>query len=212
MNLSDMRREYTQRGLSRDDLSPSPIHQFARWFQDAVDGQLLEPNAMTLATVGAAGRPTARTVLLKYFDESGFVFFTNKESRKARQMAENPNVALLFCWVGLERQVAMTGTAEEVSAVESMRYFLSRPRESQIAAWVSQQSHVISSRKILLMKFDEMRRKFRDGKVPLPDHWGGYRVRPVTIEFWQGRENRLHDRFQYSRTDDGSWRIERLAP
>ena len=212
MDLSRMRREYTQRGIARDDLHENPIHQFARWFKEAVDAKLLEPNAMALATVGADGRPALRTVLLKYFDESGFVFYTNKASRKARHIAENPHVALLFCWLALERQVAVTGRAEEVSAIESMRYFLSRPRDSQIASWVSQQSQVITSRKMLLMKFDEMQRKFRDGHVPLPDHWGGYRVVPMTVEFWQGREHRLHDRFLYSRTDEAGWRIEQLAP
>jgi pyridoxamine 5'-phosphate oxidase len=188
------------------------LQQFALWFKDAVDTGLPEPNAMGLTTVGPAGRPVARNVLLKYFDDRGLIFYTNKESRKAHHIRENPHVALLFSWIALERQVSVTGVAEEVSHTETLRYWLSRPRDSQIAAWVSQQSSVISSRTILLMKFEEMKRKFHRGEIPLPDHWGGYRVVPHTFEFWQGRKHRLHDRFLYTRDNDSGWRIERLAP
>jgi pyridoxamine 5'-phosphate oxidase len=170
-----------------------------------------EVNACTLATMGLDGRPSARTVLLKYFDGDGFVFFTNLESQKARQIAENPAVALLFFWQTLERQVCIRGTAERISAAEALRYFVRRPRSSQLSAWVSEQSSVITSRSVLEMKLDEMKRKFADGDVPLPSFWGGYRVRPDEMEFWQGRASRLHDRLRY-RLSAGEWVIERLAP
>ncbi len=211
MDLSDFRREYSARGLHREDLSEEPMRQFETWFKQAVELGLHEPNAMSLATVSPDGMPLQRTVLLKYFDASGFVFFTNYESRKARHIAANPRVSLLFPWITLERQVIVQGRAERISATESLKYFASRPRESQIGAWVSSQSAVISSRKLLLQKLDELKRKFADGEVPLPSFWGGFRIVPETIEFWQGGPARLHDRFLYQRHADG-WSIERLSP
>lgn len=211
MDLSDFRKEYTGRGLHREDLDADPIRQFEVWFRQATELGLHEPNAMSLATVDAAGMPLLRTVLLKYFDAKGFVFFTNYESRKARQIAENPRVSLLFPWILLERQVIVQGRAEKISAAESLRYFISRPRESQLGAWVSQQSSVISSRKILMQKLHEISEKFREGEIPLPSFWGGFRVVPEKIEFWQGGPARLHDRFLYAKKEEG-WAVERLSP
>jgi pyridoxamine 5'-phosphate oxidase len=211
MDLSEFRKEYSDRGLRREDLATNPMVQFERWFQQAVELNLHEPNAMSLATVEPAGRPLLRTVLLKYFDTNGFVFFTNYQSRKAKHIAENPHVSLLFPWVILERQVIVQGRAEKISAAESLKYFASRPRESQLGAWVSDQSSVISSRKLLLQKLAEIKDKFAHGEIPLPSFWGGYRVVPETIEFWQGASARLHDRFFYEQKD-GAWQIERLSP
>jgi pyridoxamine 5'-phosphate oxidase len=210
--LAAMRADYSRDRLRREHLRDDPIAQFEAWLADAIKAQLTEPNAMSLATVGADGRPLVRTVLLKALDPRGFVFFTNLESRKARQIAENPQVSLLFPWLALERQVIVTGAAEKISVAESLRYFLTRPRESQLAAWASQQSRVISSRKMLEMEWEHLKAKFGAGEVPLPSFWGGFRVKPLTIEFWQGGPNRLHDRFQYTRRADDSWVIERLAP
>ncbi len=167
---------------------------------------------MVLATVDKDSRPSQRTVLLKYFDEDGFVFFTNYGSRKADEIASNDRVSLLFVWLELDRQVMINGYAEKISAKDSARYFISRPRDSQVAAWVLSQSHGLSSRQALMQKFAEMKKKFGEGKIPLPTFWGGYRVVPSEIEFWQGRENRLHDRFMYKMTENGTWSIERLAP
>lgn len=214
MDLFAFREEYTRGGLSREDLAENPFDQFRIWFDQACAAKLIEPNAMTICTTGADGKPSARTVLLKAYDERGFVFFTNYTGRKAHQLAENPHAALLFPWLGLERQVEVEGRVEKISTAESLKYFLSRPFGSQLGAWVSHQSTVISSRSILLKKLDEMKRRFTEGKVPLPDFWGGFRVVPVRIEFWQGRPNRLHDRFCYSRADEKSvaWQIDRLAP
>ena len=212
MDITGIRKEYSSPVLTREMLDPDPIRQFGRWFDEACAAGLSEPNAMTLATVGAEGQPTLRTVLLKIFDQSGFVFFTNYGSRKARQITENQRVALLFPWVKLARQVAVTGLAEQISTVESARYFASRPRDSQLGAWISQQSSVLSSRQLLMNELAKIKAKFLSGEVPLPDFWGGYRVRPTTIEFWQGQTSRLHDRFLYTRLDDGAWTIERLAP
>jgi pyridoxamine 5'-phosphate oxidase len=211
MDVSDLRREYEKGRLERGDLKTDPFDQFEGWFTLVRDAGLIEPNAMTLATAGADCQPSTRTVLLKYFDRQGFVFFTNLESDKAKEIAENPRVSLLFYWQPLERQVVVRGRAEQVGRKETLSYFLKRPRGSQLGAWVSDQSRVISSRQILEMKLDEMKRRYADGKVPLPSFWGGYRVRPHEIEFWQGRRNRLHDRFLYT-AEDGGWRIERLAP
>lgn len=213
MDLSEFRREYLKGGLSRADLNQDPVLQFAAWFEQARKTEIADPTAMVLATVGSGGRPSQRTVLLKYFDEKGFVFFTNFESRKALEIKGNPQVSLLFVWLQLERQVMMTGVASRISVAESAKYFMSRPKESQMAAWVSSQSHPLTSKQILMQKFQEMKSKIGDGKVPLPSFWGGYRVEPVEIEFWQGGQNRLHDRFLYSRDGGGSdWTINRLAP
>ncbi|MBM3906704.1 MAG: pyridoxamine 5'-phosphate oxidase [Gemmatimonadetes bacterium] len=211
MNLADMRKQYSTVGVTREELHDNPVEQFRRWFDQACASGIPEPNAMSLATAWPDGRPLLRTVLLKQYDERGFVFFTNLESRKAKQLAENPRAALLFPWVALERQVLITGRVERVSVAEATAYFITRPVGSQLAAWASPQSSVISSRQLLEMKWEEMKRKFADGKIPLPSFWGGYRVLPEMFEFWQGRINRLHDRFEYTRAD-GGWRIERLAP
>ncbi len=211
-SLAAMRAEYGKTPLRRENLRADPAAQFEAWFGDAIDAQLTEPNAMSLATADADGRPLLRTVLLKGFDARGFVFFTNLESRKARHIAGNPYVSLLFPWLPLERQVIVTGVAVKLSVAESLQYFLTRPRDSQLAAWASRQSSAISSRKVLEMEWQHLKAKFSAGKVPLPSFWGGFRVRPETIEFWQGGPNRLHDRFQYARQPDDSWLIERLAP
>lgn len=212
MNIQDLRNEYTKGGLTLEQLATDPFTQFERWFQEALNVKIHEPNAMSLATVGTDGVPSIRTVLLKIFDHRGFVFFTNYGSKKATQIAENPQAALLFPWLDLERQVKIVGRVEKVSTAESLKYYLSRPRGSQLGAWVSQQSSIITSRSLLEMKMDEMKRKFSNREVPLPDFWGGFRIVPQTVEFWQGRANRLHDRFQFSLQADQSWKIERLAP
>jgi pyridoxamine 5'-phosphate oxidase len=208
----ETRSEYTRGALDRLQLKPSPFDQFALWFQEAMDAKIPEPNAMSLATTGADQRPLVRTVLLKSYDERGFVFYTNLESRKARQIAENSSVSLLFPWLTLERQVIICGATEKVSTAETLAYFVTRPRGSQLGAWVSAQSSVITTRSLLEQKWEEMKRKFGEGQVPLPSFWGGYRVVPRDIEFWQGRPNRLHDRFLYTRQRGGSWNIDRLSP
>lgn len=198
-------------GLKHEALDPDPVTQFEHWYTQAIDSGIPEPNAMSLATVDPDGQPWVRTVLLKLYDAAGFIFFTNFESAKARQIATNNRVGLLFPWVALGRQVSIRGTAGKISAAESMKYFASRPRGSQIGAWASPQSQVISSRSLLDAKFDEIKRKFAKGDVPLPSFWGGYRVTPVEIEFWQARASRLHDRFVYTK-NNGGWAIERRAP
>ena len=212
VNIADMRRQYSTAGIVREELHDDPVEQFRLWFDQACQSGITEPNAMSLATAWKDGRPLLRTVLLKQYDARGFVFFTNLESRKAMQIAENPRAALLFPWVALERQVMITGAVERVSIAETAAYFITRPVGSQLAAWASPQSSVISSRALVEMKWDEMKRKFADGRIPLPSFWGGYRVLPDVFEFWQGRANRLHDRYQYARAADGGWRIEQLAP
>ncbi len=209
-DVAALRRNYTRDGLRRGDLDPDPVGQFRKWFGEAVAAELVEPNAMVLSTTDGK-RPSSRTVLLKAYDARGFVFFTNYESRKARDIAADASVSLLFPWYPLERQVGILGRAERISAAESLAYFTSRPHGSRLGAWVSQQSAVINSRKFLEMKWDEMKRKFADGEIPLPSFWGGFRVVPSEVEFWQGRENRLHDRFRYTRSGE-AWSIERLAP
>jgi pyridoxamine 5'-phosphate oxidase len=199
--------------LHREDLDADPIRQFARWFEDATAAGLTDPNAMSLATATAAGETSLRTVLLKGYGDDGFLFFTNLESTKATQIAQNPNVSLLFPWLLLERQVIINGTAARLPLVDVAKYFITRPRDSRVAAWVSQQSRVVSARRLLEAKFDEMMRKFGDGEIPVPSFWGGFRVAPRTIEFWQGGTHRLHDRFLYGRSaPDAAWTIERLAP
>ena len=212
MDLSYFRKEYSARGLHREDLSDDPVEVFEKWFQQATELKVHEPNAMTLATVSPENIASQRTVLLKAFDQNGFTFFTNYESRKAAHIAENPAVCLLFPWLTLERQVIIQGRAEKITTAESLRYFATRPRESQIGAWVSNQSEVISSRKFLLQKLDEIKTRFEGGEIPIPSFWGGYRVVPETIEFWQGGPARVHDRFLYSRKAGGDWRIDRLSP
>jgi pyridoxamine 5'-phosphate oxidase len=212
MDLSDFRKEYSAKGLQRQDLKNDPLELFQHWFQQATELDIPEPNAMTLSTVAPDGFPSQRTVLLKAFNHKGFTFFTNYQSRKARHIEANPKVCLLFPWVTLERQIIIQGIAEKISTAESLKYFMTRPRESQIGAWVSDQSEVISSKKILLQKFEEIKSKFHDGEIPLPSFWGGYRVIPHTIEFWQGGPGRIHDRFLFTRLADTSWQIDRLSP
>ena len=211
MDLTFIRQGYKDKGLEKEDLNADPIIQFKSWFEDAKKSEPI-PTAMSLSTVNNNGEPTLRTVLLKLFDNKGFVFFTNYKSRKADHIKDNPNVAELFNWVALERQVSITGVAEKIKTKESKKYFMSRPRGSQLGAWVSDQSSVLSSRKILELELKEMKRKFSDGEIPLPDFWGGYRIIPKSFEFWQGRPNRLHDRFIYSMQSNELWKIDRIAP
>ena len=212
MDLSSFREEYLKDTLHRRDLDDSPFQQFDKWFQQALKSGIAEPNAMSVATATPQGAPSLRTVLLKYYDERGFVFFTNYTSRKAREIEQNPEVSLLLPWVTLERQIIICGKAEKVTRAETLKYFLSRPRESQLGAWVSHQSSVISTRKLLMMKLQELKNKFANGEVPLPDFWGGYRVLPHHMDFWQGGPGRVHDRFLYTLQKDGSWNIDRLQP
>jgi pyridoxamine 5'-phosphate oxidase len=209
--VSHLRRDYQRGRLRREDLLEDPVEMFRQWFDEAKAAEVIEPNAMTLATSDGSGRVSARTVLLKAYDARGFVFFTNYGSRKAAQMAENPQAALLFPWLALERQVAISGPVEKISAQESLAYFLSRPLGSRVGAWVSEQSRVVSSRRILEDKFRQLMQQFAAGKVPKPDWWGGYRVRPERIEFWQGGSHRIHDRFEYMRQGD-IWALTRLQP
>jgi pyridoxamine 5'-phosphate oxidase len=197
--------------LRESDLDPDPMEQFARWFGDALREDLVEPYAMTLATAGANGVPSARTVLLKGYDESGFLFFTNHESRKGSEIAANPHAALVFYWNPIDRQVCVRGTVARLSDDESERYWVSRPRGSQLGAWASRQSRVLESRAVLEERLAELDERFGDD-IPLPEFWGGYRVTPVTMEFWQGRTNRLHDRFRYERVPGEGWKLSRLYP
>jgi len=214
-NLHDpaaSRYEHAPQGLRRRDLDPDPIKQFVNWFTAAIEASIRDVNAMSLATAGRDSKPTVRIVLLKGFDQDGFVFFTNYESEKGRQLDENAHAALAFYWIELDRQIRISGPAEKTSREESERYFHSRPVGSQLGAWVSRQSEVIDGRRILDARLAEMTERFGDGPIPLPPHWGGYRVKPAVIEFWQCRANRLHDRFRYARKADSSWQIDRLAP
>ncbi|CAA6805107.1 MAG: Pyridoxamine 5'-phosphate oxidase (EC [uncultured Sulfurovum sp.] len=211
-DLSTMREEYTTKGLHRQDIDENPFGQFELWFNQAVEAKLIEPNAMTLSTVGTDLKPSQRTVLMKRYDEEGLVFFSNYGSKKSKQIAQNSHVAVHFAWLGLERQLRIEGTIEEISKSASLKYFLSRPRGSQIGAWVSHQSEVVTSRSILEEKFDQMRSKFAKGEIPFPERWGGYLIRPSLFEFWQGGKDRLHDRFEYHLEDNGVWSIKRLEP
>ncbi len=210
-DIANLREEYGQRGLLEGELDPDPLRQFQAWLAEAIAQQLLEPNAMTLATVDADGQPWSRTVLLKGCDARGFSFFTNYRSAKGRQLAHDPRCALTFRWGELERQVNVTGRVEKVPRAETETYFPKRPLASRLGAWASQQSDVLADRAALERAFEEAKARFGD-HPPAPEHWGGYIVRPATIEFWQGRQSRLHDRLRYSREPDGAWKIERLAP
>ena len=210
-DISQMREEYTKNGLRRDYLNDSPFLQFEKWFNEAVDLKHTEPNAFTLATVSEDMKPSQRTVLLKMYDKTGFVFFSNYGSKKAKEIEKNKNVSAHFAWLGLERQVRIEGKIEKISKTESLKYFLSRPKGSQIGAWVSHQSEVVNSRSLLEAKFDEIRKKFSKGEIPFPSFWGGYIIKPTFFEFWQGGHDRLHDRFSYSLEKD-SWSINRLEP
>jgi pyridoxamine 5'-phosphate oxidase len=211
VSLADLRKDYSLAGLSEKDLARDPFRQFEKWFQEAEAAKITEPNAMTLCTSTRDGRPSARTVLLKNIDGRGFVFFSNYESRKGRELHENPNATIVFPWLALERQVIAEGTVAKVPREVSESYFHSRPRASQLAAWVSQQSSIISGRSVLEDSMKMLEAKYAGQEVPLPPHWGGWRLSPETVEFWQGRRSRLHDRLRYRR-DKESWLIERLAP
>ena len=212
MDLSAFREEYLKETLHRRDLAATPFEQFDVWFRQALKSGIAEPNAMSLATCTPGALPSLRTVLLKYYDERGYVFFTNYTSRKAQEMTANPEVCMLLPWVVLERQIIVYGRVEKISRAETLKYFLTRPRESQLGAWVSHQSRVVSTRKLLMMKLQELKRKLAEGQVPLPDFWGGFRIVPHHMEFWQGGPGRVHDRFMYTLMTDGSWSIERLQP
>ncbi len=211
MSLEDNRREYDYGKLSRESLADDPFAQFTLWMNQAIEAQIQDPTAMSVATVSPEGKPWQRMVLLKGFDEQGFVFYTNLGSRKAKEIEANAQVSLHFPWLQLDRQVIVGGRAERLSAVEVMKYFISRPKESQLAAWASKQSSRISSRQVLETQFAQIKEKFAKGDIPLPDFWGGFRVVPEEIEFWQGGESRLHDRFSYNRDGD-DWQIDRLSP
>lgn len=212
MDIFEFRNEYLKGGLERSMLSENPFVQFKQWFENAVECNITEPNAMTVSTVSPEGKPSSRVVLLKSWDEQGFVFYTNYNSQKATDLKSNKNICAIFSWLDIERQLRIEGTAEKVSTAESLRYFLSRPFGSRLGAWVSRQSSVISSRSLLEMQFQKMKEKFANGDVPLPDFWGGIRIIPERFEFWQGRANRLHDRFEYARKGNGTWQISRLSP
>ncbi len=212
VRVADMRRDYKLAGLERSDLSDDPINQFEKWFKDAERADIQDPTAMILATSGRNEHPAARTVLLKGFDAQGFVFFTNYQSRKGRHLTENPSASLLFSWTSLERQVEIRGRVTRVSAEETEQYFYTRPIGNQVGAWASAQSTVLESRLELEKKVTALMEKFRGKTVPIPPFWGGFRVAPESIEFWQGRPSRLHDRFRYIRQAENPWKIERLSP
>jgi len=211
VDLESLRREYLHGGLRREELIDDPLDQFSLWMQQALDLEIYDPTAMTIATVNEEGQPSQRIVLLKHFDQDGFIFYTNYGSRKSNELDSNSKVSLHFPWHVIDRQVKICGTASKISPVESLKYFLSRPKESQIAAVASHQSEVLTSRSSLLDKLESIKQKFKDGDIPLPDYWGGYRIVPHEIEFWQGGANRLHDRFRYLRHEN-NWLIDRLAP
>ena len=210
VDLTNLRKEFRQNGLNKSELDDNPFNQFSVWFSQAIKVAIIEPSAMSLATADE-NEIGIRTVLLKHFDDKGFVFFTNYGSKKSKQIEVKPQAALLFPWIELERQVKIVGSVEKITTIDSIKYFASRPKDSQLGAWASQQSTTISSRSLLVSQFESMKNKFSKGEVPLPDFWGGYRVIPESIEFWQGRESRLHDRFIYQGSGN-SWNISRLSP
>ncbi|UZJ45817.1 pyridoxamine 5'-phosphate oxidase [Marinimicrobium sp. C6131] len=212
LDLQSLRREYLRGGLNLEDLSANPIDQFEVWMEQAVKAEIPDPTAMVLATASPDGQPSQRIVLLKGLDEQGFVFYTNRTSRKGLELADNPKASLHFPWHSLERQVDVCGRVEPLSREESERYFRSRPKESQLSAWASHQSRPIASREALLAYFRDLEKRFEGQEIPLPDFWGGYRVRPHQVEFWQGGAHRLHDRFEYNLQPDGNWTIDRLEP
>jgi pyridoxamine 5'-phosphate oxidase len=212
MSLADLRKDYSLAGLAEKDLARDPFRQFEKWFQEAEAAKITEPNAASLATATRDGRPSTRTVLLKGVDGRGFVFYTNYESRKGRELDANPRAALMFPWIAFERQVVIEGTVTKVSREEAETYFHSRPLLSQLSAWASAQSTIVSGRKTLEDAFKEVEKKYAGQPVPLPPYWGGYRLAPETVEFWQGRRSRLHDRLRYRRSEDGGWTVERLSP
>ncbi|MEQ8552601.1 MAG: pyridoxamine 5'-phosphate oxidase [Cyclobacteriaceae bacterium] len=211
VDISSLRNEYTRSSLDVDSVEDSPIDQFGKWFEESQKLEILEPNAMILATSDSKGRVTQRTVLLKAFDDNGFVFFTNYGSEKANQISQNPHVSLLFQWLPLERQIIITGTVTKTSRTESEVYFKSRPYNSQLGAWASQQSQEVPSREYLENLISKLKLTYPEGEVPLPDFWGGYRVAPLSMEFWQGRPSRLHDRIMYSKSGN-TWTTKRLSP
>ena len=212
MALTDIRREYMLAGLSEGDLEPNALGQFQKWFQETLQAGVVEPNAAVLATADASGTPSARLILVKGIDDRGFSFFTNYESHKGRELAQNPKAALVFPWIELERQVCITGSISRLSREEAAAYFKVRPRGSRLSAWASKQSQVIRSRAELEERVKQLERQYPGEEIPLPPNWGGYLLAPREIEFWQGRPNRLHDRLRYARQPDNTWRIERLSP
>jgi pyridoxamine 5'-phosphate oxidase len=212
ISLADLRQNYTKGGLLKKNAEINPFQQFHKWFHEAIESDILEPNAMTLATINGEGKPVARIVLLKNLDEQGFVFFSNYSSQKGQNLANNPWASLVFWWGELERQVRVEGKVEKITDSESDQYFNSRPLGSQLGAWASPQSQVIPNRKFLEHRLEEFTNKYQDQVIPRPENWGGYRVIPNVIEFWQGRQNRLHDRLCYRLNDQGQWQIDRLAP
>ena len=212
MSIADLRRNYTLAGLRRSALDPDPAVQFRKWLDEAVAAGISDPNAMTLATASREGLPTARVVLLKGLDHRGFGFFTNYESAKARDLEENPNAALVFFWADLERQVRVSGTVSKLPRSDAEEYFKMRPRGSRIGAWISKQSSPVASREVLENAMAEAETRYGNAEIPLPPFWGGYALKPYSIEFWQGRPNRVHDRFRYQMQADGTWKIERLSP
>lgn len=210
--IAALREDYRAKTLELTDVHANPIQQFNEWFQEALDSQIKEANAMTIATVDTQGKPAARIVLLKGFDENGFIFYTNYDSRKGQELATNPNIAVVFLWKDLERQIRIEGIAEKVAPAVSLNYFQSRPKGSQIGAWASPQSQVIPDRNVLEQNVLDLKEKYKDAdNLPIPSHWGGYQIKPTLIEFWQGRSSRLHDRLCYTLIEN-EWKIERLAP
>jgi pyridoxamine 5'-phosphate oxidase len=212
MSIADLRREYSQAGLREEDVDANPVVQFRKWFEEARAQEIIEPNAMILATVDASGQPSTRVVLLKGVEERGFSFFTNYASRKGHELAANPRASLTFPWLALERQVCITGSVSQLSRSEAEAYFKTRPRGSRLGAWASTQSQVIPGRAFLETRLAQLESRYPGDDIPLPPTWGGYVLTPHEIEFWQGRPNRLHDRLRYQRQANGTWKIERLAP